>query len=442
MSLQTPPRVRRLQRALYAKAKQEPAYRFYLLYDKVYRDDVLRHAYNVSRAARGARTAGVDGVTFADIEAAGQEEWLAGLKATLRTKTYRPAPVRRVLIPKPGGGHRPLGIPTIRDRVVQTAAKLVLEPIFEADFDDSAYGYRPKRSATGAVQAVHEALCDGYTDVVDADLSKYFDTIPHQELLQSVARRVVDRHLLHLLKMWLKTPVEERDDQGKRHMSGGKRSTRGTPQGGVISPLLANIYMHRFLRAWRERGKDHQYQAQVINYADDFVILSRGHAAEALAWTRWAMTHLGLTLNETKTCLRTAPRESFDFLGYTFGQDRYRKTGQTYLAAKPSQRSVQRLKRAVRAQLRPGNQGRWPEVRNRLNRTLRGWATYFRYGSRATAGRAVDNYVYGCVRGFLRRRHKVPTRGTRRFSAEQVFGPLGVYRMHPLPVGPQSCASA
>lgn len=442
MSLQTPARVRRLQRALYAKAKQEPAYRFYLLYDKVYRDDVLRHAYDVSRAARGARTPGVDGVTFADIEAVGRDEWLAGLKQTLQTKTYQPAAVRRVLIPKSGGGHRPLGIPTIRDRVVQTAVKLVVEPIFEADFDDSAYGYRPKRSAMGAVQAVHAALCDGYTDVVDADLSKYFDTIPHQELLQSVARRVVDRHLLHLLKMWLKTPIEERDDQGKRRMSGGKRSTRGTPQGGVISPLLANIYMHRFLRAWRERGKDHQYQARVINYADDFVILSRGHAAEALAWTRWAMTQLGLTLNETKTCLRTASRESFDFLGYTFGPVRYRKTGQTYLAATPSKRSVQRLKRAVRAQLRPGNQGRWPEVRNRLNRTLRGWATYFRYGSRATAGRAVDNYVYGCVRHFLRRRHKVPTRGTRRFSAERVFGPLGVYRMRPLPVGPQSCASA
>ena len=216
-------------------------------------------------------------------------------------------------------------------------------------------------------------------------------------------------------------------------MSGGKRSTQGTPQGGVISPLLANIYMHRFLRAWRERGKDQQFQAQVINYADDFVILSRGHAAEALAWTRWAMTHLGLTLNETKTCLRTASRESFDFLGYTFGPDRYRKTGQTYLAAKPSRKSVQRLKRAVRAQLRPGNQGSWADVRDRLNRTLRGWQNYFSYGSRATAYRAVDNYVYASARQFLRRRHNVPTRGTRRFSAEQVFGPLGVLRMRPQP---------
>jgi len=441
VSLQTPDSVRRLQRALYVKAKQEPAYRFYLLYDKVVRDDILTHAYRVSRAASGARTPGVDGMTFTAIETAGQAEWLAGLKQALQDKTYRPDAVRRVLIPKPDGGERPLGIPTIRDRVVQTAVKLVVEPIFEADFEDSAYGYRPKRRAQDAVRVVHEALCDGYTDVVDADLSKYFDTIPHAELLQSVARRVVDRHVLHLLKMWLKTPIEVRDERGGRCMTGGKRSRRGTPQGGVISPLLANIYMHRFLRAWRDRGKGQQYQARVINYADDFVILSRGRATGALAWTRWAMTSLGLTLNETKTCVRQARRESFDFLGYTFGPDRYRKTGHTYLAAKPSKKSVQRLKATVRARLRPGNQGPWAEIRDGLNRVLRGWAAYFSYGSRVTAYRAVDNYVYGCVRHFLRRRHKVPTRGTRRFSAEQVFGPLGVVRMRPLSVGPRSCAS-
>src|SRR6202040_3754941 len=237
-----------------------------MLYDKVCREDILRHAYALARSNAGAP--GVDAVTFADIDLSGREAWLAGLREELVSKTYRPNPVRRVLIPKPGGGERPLGIPTIRDRVVQTAVKLVLEPIFEADFEDSAYGYRPQRSAGDAVQAVHKALCDGYTDVVDADLSKYFDTIPHQELLQSVARRVVDRHLLHLLKMWLKVPVEERDEQGGRRMSGGTQSTRGTPQGGVISPLLANIYMHRFLRAWRERGKGQQFQACVVNYAD------------------------------------------------------------------------------------------------------------------------------------------------------------------------------
>src|SRR5436309_8798795 len=243
VSLETPENIRQLQRKLYVKAKEEPDCRFYLLYDKVYREDILAHAYRLSRAQRGAP--GVDGVGFEDIEAAGLEEWLSGLRKQLHDKTYKPDPVRRVLIPKPGGGERPLGIPCIRDRVGQTAAKLVLEPIFEADFDDSAYGYRPKRSAQDAVRAVHDALCHGYTDIVDADLARYFDSIPHQELLHSVARRVVDRAMLHLIKGWLKAPVEERDERDRRRMSGGKGSIRGTPQGGVASPLLANIYMHR-----------------------------------------------------------------------------------------------------------------------------------------------------------------------------------------------------
>lgn len=422
MSLQTPDRVRRLQRALYVKAKQAPEFRFYLLYDKVHREDVLAHAYRLSRAAHGA--AGVDGVTFAAIEAAGVEPWLAALRQELQAHTYRPTPVRRVLIPKPGGGERPLGIPTIRDRVVQTAAKLVLEPIFEADFEDSAYGYRPQRSAQDAVQAVHTALCEGYTEVVDADLSKYFDTIPHQELLQSVARRVVDRHVLHLVKMWLKVPVEERDGQGRRRMTGGKRSPRGTPQGGVISPLLANIYMHRFLKAWRHRDKGREYQARIVSYADDFVIVSRGHAAAALAWTRGVMTRIGLTLNDAKTSLRNARTETFDFLGYTFGATRWPVTGQRYLAAKPSKKSLQRVKTAVRGVLHPGNQQPWPHVVGDLNRRLRGWAQYFNYGSRASAYQAVDRYVTARVRHFLRRRHHVPTRGTRRFF--DVYGELGV----------------
>ena len=433
MSLETPDTVRRLQRTLYVKAKQEPEFRFYLLYDKVHREDILAHAYRLSRAARGA--AGVDGVRFEDIEAAGIESWLAALGKELREQTYRPAPVRRVMIPKLGGGERPLGIPTIRDRVVQTAAKLVLEPIFEADFEDSAYGYRPRRSAQDAVRAVHTALCEGYTDIVDADLSKYFDTIPHHELLQCVARRVVDRHVLRLVKMWLKVPVEERDADGGRRRTGGKHSTRGTPQGGVISPLLANIYMHRFLRAWRQRDKGRQYRARLIAYADDFVIVSRGAATEALAWSREVMTRIGLTLNDAKTSIRDARTESFDFLGYTFGPTRYWRDGHWYLAAKPSQKSVQRVKAAVQAVLRPGNQERWPEVSVDLNRRLRGWAAYFSYGTRVPAYRAIDHYVSDAVRHFLRRRHRVPTRGTRRFGAEHVFHTLGVLRLESLMMG-------
>jgi len=430
VSLETPDGVRRLQRKLYVKAKQEPEYRFYLLYDKVYREDVLAHAYRLSREAWGA--AGVDGVRFEDIDAAGVDPWLAALGKELRERTYRPAPVRRVMIPKPGGGERPLGIPTIRDRVAQTAAKLVLEPIFEADFEDSAYGYRPRRSAQGAVQAVHTALCEGYTDVVDADLSKYFDTIPHHELLQCVARRVVDRDVLHLVKMWLKVPVEERDAGGRRRMSGGKRSTRGTPQGGVISPLLANIYMHRFLRAWRQRGKGQQYRARLITYADDFVIVSRGQAAAALAWTRGVLERIGLTLNDAKTRIRHARTDSFDFLGYTFGPDHYWKNGHRYLAAKPSRKSVQRMKAGVRAVLRPGNHARWPKVAADLNRRLHGWATYFRYGTCSRAYRAVDHYVADAGQHFLRRRHKVPTRGTQRFGPQHIFGRLGVLRLESL----------
>src|SRR5580704_12586858 len=296
MSLETPEKIRTLQRKLYRKAKAEPAFRFYVLYDKICREDILRHAYGLARSNAGA--AGVDGVSFAQIEERGLEVWLAGLREELVLKTYRPDPVRRVIIPKPnGGGERALGIPTIRDRVIQTAAKLVLEPIFEADFEDNSYGYRPARGAVDAVKEVHRHICRGYTDVVDADLSKYFDTIPHGDLLKSVARRIADGAVLRLIKLWLKAPIEERDEDGKRRMSGGKSNKRGTPQGGVVSPLLANIYMNRFLKHWRLSGGDKAFQAHVVAYADDCVILSRGRAAEALAWTKAVMTKLGLTLN-------------------------------------------------------------------------------------------------------------------------------------------------
>src|ERR1700745_503225 len=264
MSLSTPIAIRTLQRKLYRKAKAEPAFRFYLLYDKIHREDILRPAYALARFNAGAP--GVDGMTFAAIEASGLQEWLAGLREELISKTYRPDPVRRVMIPKPNGeGERPLGIPTIRDRVIQTAAKMVLEPIFEADFEDSAYGYRPARGAVGAVKEVHRLICRGYTDVVDADLSKYFDTIPHRALMHSVARRIVDRNVLRLIKMWLKAPIEERDEgNGTRRINGGKSNTRGTPQGGVASPLLANIYMNRFLKHWRLTGGGEAFRAGVV----------------------------------------------------------------------------------------------------------------------------------------------------------------------------------
>jgi RNA-directed DNA polymerase len=371
------------------------------------------------------------------IESEGLEEWLCGLRKELLERTYKPQPVRRVLIPKPGGGERPLGIPTIRDRVVQMSAKLVLEPIFEADLEPDSFGYRPKRSATDAIKQTHRLICAGYTDVVDADLSKYFDTIPHRDLMQCVARRISDRHVLKLVKMWLKTPVEERDDKGNRRMTGGKKSKRGTPQGGVISPLLANLYMNRFLKYFRISGRPEAFQARVISYADDFVILCRGHAAEALDWTKGVMERIGLKLNEQKTIVRNAREESFDFLGYTFVPHRFKQDGHWYLGASPSKKSIKRLKQKVRAILRPGNMGSWSEVRDRLNRLLTGWAAYFSHGTRLMAYREVDNYVYEGVRGFLVRRHKVSSRGTRWLPRERMHEKLGVISLRRIHLGPR-----
>ena len=434
MSLETPEKIRSLQRKLYGKAKAEPAFRFYLLYDKICREDILRHAY--ARARENAGAPGVDGVTFEQIETAGVEAWLAGLREDLVSKTYRHDPVRRVMIPKPGGGERPLGIPTIRDRVAQTAAKIVLEPIFEADFEDSAYGYRPRRSAVDAVKETHRLVCRGYTDVVDADLSKYFDAIPHADLIKSVSRRVVDRHVLRLIKLWLTAPAEQRDGTGKRRMLGGKGAKRGTPQGGVVSPMLANIYMNRFLKHWRASGRGEAFRAYIVNYADDFVILSRGCAAEALAWTKATMTKLGLTLNEAKTSLKDARRESFDFLGYTVGPQRYRKDGHWYLGASPSKKSVQRVKTKIGDLLTSSNKAAWPSVRKKLNRLLAGWTAYFGYGTRLPAYRAVDNHVYERVRNFLARRHKMKGRGVGQFPREKVHGELGVLCLRRVHLGP------
>jgi len=435
MSLETPDKVRELQIKLYRKTKNEPDFRFYQLYDKVYREDILRHAWALAKANHGAP--GVDGESFEDIESKGLVEWLDGLGKELRDKTYQPQPVRRVMIPKPGGGERPLGIPTIRDRVAQTAAKLILEPILEADFEPNAYGYRPKKSAQDAIQEVDQLLHQGYTDVVDADLSKYFDTIPHSELMQCVARRVVDKHMLHLIQMWLKVPVEERDEKGKKRLTGGRGNDRGTPQGGVISPLLANLYMNRMLKGWKQTGRGEQYRARIVSYADDFVILSRGKAKEALGWTRGVLTRLGLTLNEQKTSIRNARKERFDFLGYTFGPHFSKRLRREYLGCSPSQKSVNRIKQSVGEHLKPGV-APWEEVRDRLNQKLRGWKAYFGLGSPTKAFEVVDEHVEERVRNFLRRRHKVSSQGTRQFSMRRIFGELGVFRLR----GPLRAASS
>jgi RNA-directed DNA polymerase len=429
VGLATPEKIRTLQRKLYVKAKGEPEFRFYLLYDKVWRADILEHAYRLCRANGGA--AGVDGVTFDAIESAeaGLEGWLRTLVAELREERYRPQAVRRVMIPKPDGGERPLGIPTVRDRVVQQAAKLVLEPIFEADFEPNAYGYRPRRGALDAVKEVQSSILRGESQVVDADLSKYFDTIPHRELLKSVARRICDRKMLRLIKMWLKAPVEETDAEGRKMLSGGKGSKAGTPQGGVISPLLANLYIHRLLKAWKKFGLESKLRARIINYADDLVIVCRGSAEEALSWLRWITGRLGLSLNEAKTCVRDARRESFDFLGYTFAPMIYRRTGQTYLGVAPSKKRVKRFKQSLRTVLHAGNHAPLDEVVVEVNRKLRGWGQYFSVGTLGPSYRAVDRYTEALLRKFLVRRHKVPGRGTRPFSNRYLYEDLGLVRL-------------
>ncbi len=278
MTLATPESIQKLQTALHVKAKEAPEYRFYLLYDKVHRGDVLQHAYVCCKANKGA--AGVDEERFEDIEAYGVERWLGELAEDLRKKTYRPQAVRRVYLKKPNGKLRPIGIPPIRDRVVQTAAVVVLAPIFEADLPPEQHAYRPERNALTAVREVHSLLNTGHTQVVEADLSGYFDSLPHTELMTSVARRVVDRQMLHLIKMWLEAPVEETNERGrKRRTTQNRDSQRGVPQGSPISPLLANLYMRRFILGWKRLGCERRYQARIVSYADDFVICCKGPAS-------------------------------------------------------------------------------------------------------------------------------------------------------------------
>lgn len=441
MSLEPPETVRKLQTALHAKAKGVPGYRFYALYDKVYRKDILTHAYRCCKANDGA--AGVDAQGFADIESCGVERWLGALAQRLREKTYRPQAVRRVYIPKPNGQQRPLGIPTITDRVVQMAALLILEPIFEADLPSEQHAYRPDHSALDAVQAVHRLLNTGHTEVVDADLSGYFDSIPHAELMKSVARRVSDRRLLHLLRMWLEAPVEERDERGHVHRTTrNKDEGRGTPQGAPISPLLSNLYMRRFVRGWKVLGHERRLDAHIVNYADDFVICCRRTAHKADLVMREMMRRLKLTVNDTKTRVCRLPQDTVDFLGYTLGRCYSPRTGRAYLGTWPSKRRVQRLG----AEIREMTSRRWHgrnvlDLVGELNQKLRGWANYFRLGPVSRAYRAVDAHVRARLRQWLCGKHKKSSRGFPYWPDRYLTETLGLIRLPLLP-RPFPCAHA
>ena len=404
-----PEKLSRLRRKLYLKAKREPKFRFYALYDRICRKDVLWAAWEQVRRNGGAP--GVDGVTIDQVVNAedGPDRLVEELHEALRTKACKPQPVRRVYIPKPDGKERPLGVPAVRDRVVQAAAVLVLEPIFEADFKDCSYGFRPKRSAHQALEAVRGHIRKGFREAYDADLKGYFDTIPHDKLMSALRMRISDRSVLALIRLWLKAPVVDEREGGPP-----RRSRRGTPQGGVISPLLANIYLHWFDKFFHDPDGPAQWaDAKLVRYADDLVILARCQGGQLLQWVEAVLeSRMGLELNRDKTRVVDLRHEgaSLDFLGFTFRYDRDLKGRPwRYLNVTPSKKALSRERDKLRAMtdkrmcFKPV-----PALIRDLNRHLRGWANYFGYGYPRRAFREVNQHVRSRLIRHLRRRSQRP----------------------------------
>ena len=421
--------VQTLQTALQAKAKAEPTFRFYSLWDKIFRQDVLREAYRRCRANHGAP--GVDGVSFAQIEERGAESWLGEVRQELIDGNYRPQPLLRVWIPKSNGGQRPLGIPTVKDRVVQMALLLVIGPIFEMDLLPQQYGFRAGLDAKLAVRRTYFTLAkQGIREVVDADLSDYFNTIPHGALMRCVSRRIADGKVLHTLRQWLQAPVVERGKGGERRSTAAKDHCRGTPQGGVVSPLLANLYFRRFLLAWYGKGHAARLGAHVVNYADDFVILCPlGRGQTAMQTMQRLMTQLGLTVNLEKTRLVHLPEESFDFLGYTIGRF-FGKGGRPYWGTCPSKRSVHRL----RQEIHDITSVRWSTLDvesrvERLNQVIGGWANYFDQGPVGKIYQALQRYAERRLRIWLMRKQGRKGTGYRQYPDQFLYEHLGLIRL-------------
>jgi group II intron reverse transcriptase/maturase len=424
--LETPEKIRELQRKLYQKAKQEKEFRFYLLYDKVYRMDILNHAYKLVKANKGA--AGVDGVTFEAIEKmeGGVGRYLESIAEELRSKNYKPMPVKRVYIPKPDGNKRPLGIPTIKDRIVQMTAKTVIEPIFEADFQENSYGFRPNRNAHQAVNDISLHLAKGKTQVIDADISKYFDNIPHDKLLKLVAKRIVDKNILRLIRMWLKAPIVEEEDGKKKY----KGNDKGTPQGGVISPLLANIYLNVLDTIWKVKKVQERLEARLIRYADDFVVLCKGNTERILKGIKTVLGDLRLSLNEGKTKVVNARKESFNFLGFTITVKENPKTGKTFPLIIPSKKALRHIKMEVKNLTCRKNLVLPKEVVvNKLNEVVRGWVNYFYFGNCSNDLLRLRGYLDERVRTYLRRKHSIKNRGYKAFPYKYLHEDLGLYKI-------------
>ena len=431
MLLTTPEAIRTLQRKLYVKAKQQPAYRFYALYDKLYRADILSHAWRLVKANQGSP--GIDGISFEAIEnGIGVEGYLLILSRELQDKTYRASPVKRVLIPKADGSTRPLGIPTIRDRVAQMALKRVMEPIFEADFCEHSYGFRPKKSAHDAIDTIAETMRQGQTHIIDADLSKYFDSIPHAKLMATVAERVVDGAVLALVRQWLKAPVMGENERGKTAcVGGGKGNRRGTPQGGVISPLLSNLYLHLMDRIWQRHELACKLQAKLVRYADDFVVLCRKDVATPLDIVRQILERLELQLNESKTRIVDANKEGFHFLGFELKMNVGTKGGR-YPHVQPAKQAVEKVKTRIKA-ITARNRTGIPinDVVRDINRTLRGWSGYFHYRNSTAVFQKVKRHAEDRLRIHLRKRHKVTDWKTAmiRFPRRVLYERYGLYKM-------------